>query len=86
MVFWNDTSIVIARNDAANAGVIARYGVKYVGPFTHGQTVPENDKVAICQEVKKLITRFPDSVPIKNYAQSFEESHAIPPSTSSERS
>lgn len=84
VVFWNDTSIVMARNDAANAGVIAQYGLKYVGPFTLPQTVPENDAVAADQEVKKLITRFPDSVSIKNYAQSFEESHAIPASTSSE--
>ena len=84
VVFWNDTSIVMARNDAANAGVIAQYGLKYVGPFTLPQTVPESDAVAADQEIKKLITRFPDSVSIKNYAQSFEESHAIPASTSSE--
>jgi hypothetical protein len=84
VVFWNDTSIVMARNDAANADVIAQYGLKYVGPFTIPQTIPESNAVAADQEIKKLITRFPDSVSIKNYAQSFEESHTIPINTSNQ--
>lgn len=78
VVFWNDTSVVMARNDAANANMIGQYGLKYVGPFTLPEKIPQADAAAAEHELKTLKARFPDSTSIQSYEQRFAASHALP--------
>lgn len=75
LVWWDDGAIVLARDDAQNRTLIARYALRYVGPFIDPSTITGADTKPAAAEIDSLVTRAPQSTVIAQYAQEFLLSH-----------
>ena len=84
LVYWDDLTIILARDTPENNGIIEKYGLKYVNPFLEPSDIPAKENRAAAGEIQSLLSRFPQSLVIQNYANRFLETYSsvkfIPPS------
>lgn len=80
LVWWDDSAIVFARNDAQNQALIQHYALHYISPFINPTTISSADTRPAAEEINELMSRAPQSTVVAQYAQDFLASH--PPASS----
>jgi len=75
LVWWDDSAIVLAKDDVQNKGLIANYALHYVGPFIDPSTISAADTPLAVAELRSLIDRAPDSPVVASYVSAFLASH-----------
>ena len=75
LVYWDDASLVIVKNNPLNAGIIKKFGYSVIGPYITPQLIPQSQAVAAAKEIQRAMEISPDSQNLKIYLQSFLDYH-----------
>ncbi len=67
LVYWDDTAIILARDDPQNKSLVDAFAYHYISPFVRAGDIPVQDRAAAADEWMRAMTIAPGSAVLQNY-------------------